>query len=130
MPPSLSTSRRPAFSIAAFFAIMNGVVHMAVNWPIIRDLGPETPSPLKKSGVLTAAADLGPLHLSATGGVLVYLLGFRLLPMMAGRPDLVATFGPPLFVAIFVLSAIVEVGLLSRRLEEDERSGGPVSMPN
>ena len=57
----------------------------------------------------------------AVGGVLMFLLVVKGLWSWHHQPQALVTFGPPLALLLFGLSATLEIGLLGRRLEEDER---------
>ena len=57
----------------------------------------------------------------AFGGFLFYLFWIKFLIPFHADPSMLATFGPPLAIALFTAAAFAEVGLLGRNLEEDER---------
>ncbi len=62
-----------------------------------------------------------PFVSGAVGGLLMYLLVVKGLWSWHHQPQALVTFGPPLALLLFGLSATLEIGLLGRRLEEDER---------
>jgi GNAT superfamily N-acetyltransferase len=69
----------------------------------------------------SARLALVPALAGLTGGVLFYFVADTILNSHQKEPWLVAMAGPPLFIAAFVVAAIINVGLLGSCLEEDER---------
>ncbi|MGP0069651.1 MAG: patatin-like phospholipase family protein [Isosphaeraceae bacterium] len=63
----------------------------------------------------------GSLASGALGGFLFYLFWIGFLIPHHANPAALATFGPPVAMALFSAAVFAEVGLLGRYLEEDER---------
>lgn len=117
----------PALMVIGFFAFMHGVAHLCVNWfTLFRLLADEgyvknsAPYSANRLGMAVTLA-IAPFFSGALGGLLFYALVIKGLWQWHHQPHALVTFGPPLALVLFTLAAALEIGLLGRRLEEDER---------
>jgi hypothetical protein len=117
----------PALMVMGFFAFMHGVAHLFINWIVLfrllADDGFVSKSPpysIRRLGMFLTLA-IAPFISGAVGGLLFFILVVKGLWSWHHQPHALVTFGPPLALLLFVVSAALEIGLLGRRLEEDER---------
>jgi hypothetical protein len=117
----------PALVVIGFFAFMHGVAHLFINWLVLfrllADDGYIKNIPAfsaSRVGMLVTLA-IAPFVSGAVGGLLFYVLVVKGLWFWHHQPHALVTFGPPLALVLFTLAAALEIGLLGRRLEEDER---------
>ena len=117
----------PALVVIVFFAFMHGVANLCVNWfTLFRLLADEgfvrnsPPYSVNRLGMAVTLA-IAPFCSGRVGGLLFYVLVIKGLWQWHDQPHALVTFGPPLTLVLFTLAAALEIGLLGRRLEEDER---------
>ena len=117
----------PALMVAGFFAFMHGVAHLFINWMnlfrLLADPGYVQKSPpfsARRIGMVMTDTTASFVS-GAVGGLLFFILVVKGIWSWHHQPHALVTFGPPLALLLFVVSAALEIGLLGRRLEEDER---------
>jgi hypothetical protein len=117
----------PALMVIGFFAFMHGAAHLFINWVVLfrllADQGYVEKSPpfsLSRVGMALTLAVV-PFFSGALGGLLFFILVVDGLWSWHHQPHALVTFGPPLALLLFTVSAALEIGLLGHRLEEDER---------
>jgi hypothetical protein len=116
-----------ALAMAGLAGFMRGGLNLLVNWtnllPMLageryaKDGPPFSARRVRK--VLTLA--IVPFVSGGVGGLLFFMLVVKGLWSWHHQPHALATFGPPMALLVFGVSATLEIGLLGRLLEEDER---------
>jgi hypothetical protein len=117
----------PALIMALLGSYMRGVTNLFINWiPMLRVLadksyvkdGPPFSARRVRKVLLLVGA---PFVAGWVGGLLLFTLVVRGLWSWHHQPHVLATFGPPLAILLVGICTSLEIGLLGRVLEEDER---------
>jgi hypothetical protein len=117
----------PALVLIGFFSFMHGTAHLYINWDVFfrlladGDYGDRSPPYSTRRVGMVVTFWIASFVSGALGGFLIYILVVKGLWTWHHQPQALVTFGPPLALLLFLLSVIVEIGVLGRRLEEDER---------
>jgi hypothetical protein len=117
----------PALIMAWLGSCMRGGTNLFINWmPMLRVFadksyvksGPPFSARRVRKVLLLVGA---PFVSGWVGGLLLFMLVVRALWSWHHQPHVLATFGPPLTILMFSICTSLEIGLLGRVLEEDER---------